>query len=105
MVDRLIHPSQQTPQAALTTVSATWDNGGSGYGTLTANTAYVLVSPTVDTHIVVSSSTDDPAQVGVVYPGGQLALIECDAFTTRGAAYLHTKGLSDGTTYWTTAHN
>jgi hypothetical protein len=106
-MDRAVYPALQTPQAELATASASWDNGGSGYGTIPQGTVYLRVYPTVDMHIVVDGLTSDPAQVGSVCKAEQESIIECGSYADNVAAYVHTKNLSDaaGTLYWTAFQN
>lgn len=97
MVDYLVHPAKQTPQAAVNTDSSSW-----AAATIPAQSVYIVAYPTVDMHIVCDSASTDPAQVGTVYAAGQTHIIDC-----RGRTALHAKNLtgSDGDLYCTAFHN
>ena len=87
MVDYLVHPAKQTPQAAVSTDNSSWTAA-----TIPAQTVYLVVYPTADMHIVCDLVSSDPAAVGVVYAAGQTHIIEC-----RGLTGLHAKNLSSST--------
>ena len=84
MVDYLIHPAKQTPQAPVSTDNTSWATAS-----LPAQTVYVIAYPTADMHIVCDSASTDPAAAGAVYAAGQTHIIEC-----RSLASLHAKNLS-----------
>jgi hypothetical protein len=84
MVDYLVHPAKQTPQAAVSTDNTSW-----AAATLPAQAVYVIAYPTADMHIVCDSAAADPAAVGAVYAAGQTHIIECRSLTA-----LHAKNLS-----------
>jgi len=84
MVDYLVHPAKQTPQAAVSTDNSSW-----AAAALPAQTVYLVAYPTADMHIVCDVASADPAQVGTVYAAGQTHIIEC-----RGLTGLHAKNLS-----------
>jgi len=98
MVDYQVHPARQTPMASVATTDA-WTSTA-----LADDVVYVLIYPTVPTHVVCNASAS-PAGLedGVLYAAEQTHLIEC-----RGQSTMHAKTIASeatGTLYVTGSHN
>ena len=84
-----LRPTASTPNAAVTTTTASWDSGGAHEIAVPADAEFADVYVSADAFLVFSASADDPAADGCQYVGPGVYRLPC-----FGATHLHVKRAS-----------